>query len=68
MLPNRNELYLLRYISGADKNELMQVIANLGFKPRNRENNAVYQIIDELNFADYFKEKAVKWTKKIKKF
>ena len=49
MLPNRNEAYLLKFISGADKgNNLFEIINNLGIKPHSREYNPVYKIIEEL--------------------
>ena len=61
MLPNRNEEYLLKFISSAGiSNELMQIVCKLGLKPQSREYNPVYQIIDELNLCDIFKEEAVK--------
>ena len=58
MLPNKNEFYLLKFISCADrKNELLEVVSKFGFIPKSREYNPVYQIIDNLNYADIFKEK-----------
>ena len=57
MLPNKNEFYLLKYISCADKkNELLETILKLGFIPKSREYNPVYQIIDNFNRADILKE------------
>ena len=57
MQVNRNEKYLLRFISSAGMNdELLKIIANLGLKPRSREYNPVYKIIDELNYDDILKE------------
>ena len=57
MQPNRNEMYLLKFISSAGMNdELLKIIANLGLKPRSREYNPVYQIIDELSYEDIVKE------------
>lgn len=54
---NRNEEYLLRFISGADiDNELLKIVSSLGIKPKSREYNPVYQIIDELNFDELFKK------------
>ena len=55
MLPNRNEEYLLKFISTSQvNNELMQIITKLGIKPQSREYNPVYHIIDELNICDAF--------------
>ena len=61
MLPNRNEEYLLKFISSADSdNSLLKIIAKLGIIPQSREYNQVYRIIDELNFCDIFKKEAIK--------
>ena len=61
MLCNRNEKYLLKFISCADSNnELQEIISKLGLKPRSCEYNPVYQIIDELYRCDIFKEKVLK--------
>ena len=55
---SRNEKYLLKFISKADvDNKLLEAVSKLGIKPQSREYNPVYQIIDELNFAEIFKEK-----------
>lgn len=57
MLPNKNEFYLLKFISCADKrNELLEAISKLGFIPKSREYNPVYQIIDNFNYIDMLKE------------
>ena len=61
MQPNRNEKYLLRFIACADMdNQLLEIISKLGLRPRSREYNPVYQIIDELSYCDVFKEKVLK--------
>ena len=61
MLPNRNEKYLLKFISGSDTdNNLFKMINNLGIKPHSREYNPVYKIIEELTFKDIFKEEVLK--------
>ena len=60
MLPNRNEEYLLKFISSDIDNELMQIVIKLGLKPHSPEYNPVYQIIDELNFCDIFKKETIK--------
>ena len=60
MLLNRNEEYLLKFLSGADiDNELLKIVSSLGIKPHSREENPVYQIIDELNYGDIFKKELV---------
>ncbi len=57
MQPNRNEKYLLKFISSAGAgNELLEIISKLGLTPQSREYNPVYQIIDELYFDEIFKE------------
>ena len=61
MLPNRNEEYLLKFISSADTdNNLLKIISNLGIIPHSREYNPVYHIIDELSLRDIFKKEAIK--------
>jgi len=58
MLLNRNEEYLLRYISGSDTNsDLLKLVSVLGIKPQSREINPVYKIIDELKLNELFKDK-----------
>ena len=53
MICNQNEKYLLKFISCADKNDLLEVICKLGIKLNFSNTNPIYQIIDELNFASY---------------
>lgn len=58
MICNQNEKYLLKFISAQNsspvsENELLQVIYNLGIKMNFENSNPVYQIIDELNYANY---------------
>ena len=49
---------MLKFISKADiDNKLLEAVSKLGIKPQSREYNPVYRIIDELNFAEIFKEK-----------
>ena len=61
MLPNKNEEYLLKFISCSDTdNDLLKLISQLGIQPHSREYNPVYQIIDELNLSEIFKKEAVK--------
>lgn len=57
MTQNQNEKYLLKFISSqlssSDKNDLLDVVFNLGIKIDFKNSNPVYQIIDELNYANY---------------
>ncbi|MBQ7286839.1 MAG: hypothetical protein IJW73_03665 [Candidatus Gastranaerophilales bacterium] len=59
MICNQNEKYLLRYISSQtnsqnNNNELMDVIFKLGIKLNFKNTNPIYQIIDELNYTNYY--------------
>lgn len=59
MVSNQNEKYLLKFISSQSSslnkdNELLSVIYKLGIKLNFRDSNPVYQIIDELNYANYY--------------
>lgn len=59
MICNQNEKYLLRYISSqsssiGNNNELLDVILKLGIKLNFKNTNPVYQIIDELSYANYY--------------
>ena len=61
MLPNRNEEYLLKFISGtAIENNIIKIVNSLGIKPHSREYNPVYKIIEELTLRDVFKEEILK--------
>ena len=40
--------------SNSKENELLDVIYKLGIKLKFNDNNPVYQIIDELNYANYY--------------
>ena len=52
---SQNEKCLLKFISSNSKeNELLDVIYKLGIKLKFSDNNPVYQIIDELNYANYY--------------
>lgn len=57
MICNQNEKYLLKFISSQSpnnkENELLDVIFKLGIKLNFKNSNPVYQIIDELNYANY---------------
>lgn len=58
MIQNQNEKYLLRFISSQNasqnkENELLEVVYKLGIKLNFQNSNPVYQIIDELNYANY---------------
>lgn len=58
MVCNQNEKYLLKYISCANidsskNNDIVDVVINLGIKIKFKNQNPVYQIIDELNFENY---------------
>ena len=58
MICNQNEKYLLKFISNENyspqsENELLRIIYNLGIKLEFKNSNPVYQIIDELNYANY---------------
>jgi len=57
MMCNQNEKYLLKFISSqcesSNQNELLDVIFNLGIKLNFQNSNPVYQIIDELTYANY---------------
>ena len=55
---NQNEKYLLKFISSqvdstGRENELLDVIFKLGIKLNFKNSNSVYQIIDELSYANY---------------
>ncbi len=56
---NQNEKYLLRFISMtnddvSNKDNLLETIFSLGIKIHFNNQNPVYQIIDELNFANHY--------------
>ena len=58
MICNRNEKYLLRFISGACTNSvkedsLLEFIRKHGLKIQFKNDNPIYQIIDELSYSDY---------------
>lgn len=57
MMCNQNEKYLLKFISSQtnsqNENDLLEVIYKLGIKLNFNNSNPVYQIIDELNYANY---------------
>lgn len=57
MMCNQNEKYLLKFISSqsinSERNDLLDVIFKLGIKVDFKNSNPVYQIIDELNYANY---------------
>ena len=58
MVCNQNEKYLLKFISNADNTikgneELLELVFKLGIKLNFKNYNPVYQIIDELNYANY---------------
>ena len=58
---NQNEKYLLKFISMnnesvSNKNDLLEVIFRLGIKINFKNSNPVYQIIDELTFANRYKD------------
>lgn len=55
---NQNEKYLLKFISfqnsaQTQENELLSTILKLGIKLNFQNTNPVYQIIDELSYANY---------------
>jgi len=57
MLCNQNEKYLLKFISFQNsnfnkENELLEVIYKFGIKLKFNDYNPVYQIIDELAYAN----------------
>lgn len=63
MICNQNEKYLLKFISSQNcppdkENELLEVIYNLGIKLNFQNQNPVYQIIDELNYANYYSNRS----------
>lgn len=56
---NQNEKYLLKFISmpnefSSNKDDLIETIFRLGIKIHFENNNPVYQIIDELSFANRY--------------
>ncbi len=58
MIINRNEKYLLKFISCASLNsnsneDLIKTVCSLGIELKFNNTNSVYQIIDELNFKSY---------------
>jgi len=58
MTQNQNEKYLLKFISCENnsqnkENDLMEVIFKLGIKLNFKNSNPVYQIIDELDYANF---------------
>lgn len=57
MMQNQNEKYLLKFISSqvsnSAQNDLLNVVFDLGIKIDFKNSNPVYQIIDELNYANY---------------
>ena len=58
MVCNQNEKYLLKFISNTNETikgneELLDVVCKLGIKLNFKNSNPVYQIIDELNYANY---------------
>ena len=58
MVCNQNEKYLLKFISNADNiakgnEELLELVFKLGIKLNFKNYNPVYQIIDELSYANY---------------
>ncbi|MBR1617828.1 hypothetical protein IJ670_06720 [bacterium] len=54
MVTNRNERCLLRFIAGFSKdNELLETIVNFGITPKFKDDNNIYQIIDELHYSKY---------------
>ena len=59
MICNQNEKYLLKYISSQTtvqnkNNELLDVMYKFGIKLKFENTNPVYQIMDELNYANYY--------------
>ena len=58
MICNQNEKYLLKFISSqssrSKEKELLDVVFELGIKLNFKNSNPVYQIIDELNYANYY--------------
>ena len=60
MINNQNEKYLLRFISNLSipqnkSDELIQMIYDFGLKLNFKNQNPVYQIIDELTYSKYQK-------------
>lgn len=58
MVCNQNEKYLLKFISNTDNiakgnEELLELVFKLGIKLNFKNYNPIYQIIDELNYANY---------------
>ena len=52
---SQNEQCLLKFISSSSKeNDILDVVYKLGIKLNFKDNNSVYQIIDELNYANYY--------------
>ncbi len=57
MIQNKNEEYLLKYLSGAlqeekKENDLISFLAENNISIQFKNVNPVYQIIDELNFSN----------------
>ena len=51
---NKNEKYLLEFISGSNTlktNELLELISKFGIKVKFNDSNPVYQVIDELAYG-----------------
>ena len=58
MICNQNEKYLLKFISSQNgatskESDLLSTIFKLGIKLDFKSSNPVYQIIDELSYANY---------------
>ena len=57
MICNQNEKYLLKFISSTTgkngNNDLLELIYDFGIKLNFKNQNPVYQIIDELTYSNY---------------
>ena len=54
MICNKNEKYLLEFISGTNTlktKELLDIISEFGIKIKFNDTNPVYQVIDELVYS-----------------
>ena len=63
MICNKNEKCLLNFIAGykesSGKDDLMKLILDFGIKIDFKNHNSVYQIIDELNYGEYFSRRSL---------
>ena len=59
MICNKNEKYLLEFISGKNTlktGEFLNIISNMGIKINFKDNNPIYKIIDELSYGNIIRK------------